>query len=146
MQYLVSFSEILRLHSPANHLIRKAAQNYKVPGTEHVIEKGTTVFIPISAFHCDPDVFPDPLVFNPDNFSSKAVAGRHPCAYLPFGEGPRGCIGTQMGKLVVYAGLVKVLSKYRVKFSDLTPLNLSYVNSIHGLRTTADYFPEFEKL
>lgn len=52
------------------------------------------VVIPIYGLHHDPDHYPDPETFNPDRFMDENKRTRHPYTYLPFGEGPRACIGT----------------------------------------------------
>lgn len=67
--------------------------NYKIPGTDVVVEKGTGILIPAYGLHNDPDYFPEPEKFDPDRFSDEN-RGRIPShVYLPFGEGPRNCIG-----------------------------------------------------
>lgn len=57
------------------------------------IEKDKIVMIPISGFHRDPLYFPDPLKFDPDRFSEENRGNIDPDTYLPFGIGPRNCIG-----------------------------------------------------
>jgi hypothetical protein len=63
-------------------------------GGSYVVEAGTPVIIPIYALHYDPQHFPDPQIFDPDRFSEENKESRHKYSYLPFGEGPRICLGT----------------------------------------------------
>lgn len=87
------FAETLRLNPLTNSVQRSAAQDYKIPGMDVVIEKGTTVIISPYAIHRDERNFDDPNTFKPERFSLKSSKERHPCAYIPFGAGPRSCIG-----------------------------------------------------
>ena len=87
------FDETLRMYSIVEPLQRKAAIDYKVPGTDLVIEKNTTVLISPRGIQYDEKYYPKPEVFNPDRFDPEEVGKRHPCAYLPFGVGQRNCIG-----------------------------------------------------
>lgn len=59
----------------------------------YVIPKGANIALCIAAIHHDPSIYPDPLSWNPDNFTPEKEAARHKCAFVPFSEGPRGCIG-----------------------------------------------------
>lgn len=43
--------------------------------------------------HRSPDIYPNPLQWNPDNFAPDRVEGRHKYSFLPFSGGPRACIG-----------------------------------------------------
>lgn len=83
----------MRLYPIAPVLGRVCTQNYTMPSTNLVIEKGTKVFIPNWGLQRDPDYFPDPDKFDPERFSDENKGSIDPGTYLPFGEGPRICIG-----------------------------------------------------
>lgn len=114
-------------------------ENYKVEGTDVVIEKGTQVFIPTLGYHNDENIFPDPEKFDPDRFSPENSRGRHPYAFLPFGEGPRNCIGMRFALVQVKVGLASLLSKFSVTFNEKTqyPIRLDpknpNVGALHGV-------------
>jgi cytochrome P450 family 6 len=74
-------------------LDRTPNRDYVIPGTNIKIEKGTAVYVALLGIHMDPDVFPDPEYFDPERFSEKNKLTRHPSMYLPFGDGPKYCIG-----------------------------------------------------
>jgi Cytochrome P450 len=74
-------------------LNRECTKRYKIPGTNVILEKGIPVVIPTMGIHYDPHYFPEPEKFDPERFSEEAKSKRHHYAYLPFGEGPRICIG-----------------------------------------------------
>lgn len=61
-----------------------------------VIPSGTTILMSIINTHHDQELYPEPLVFNPENFNPTNIAKRHKYSYLPFSEGPRNCIGKTM--------------------------------------------------
>lgn len=72
---------------------RECVQDFQVPDTNLVIKKGTGVFISALGIHRDPEYYPDPMKFDPERFNDEEKATRNPYTYLPFGEGPRNCIG-----------------------------------------------------
>jgi len=74
-------------------LSRECSKPYKIPGTDTVLEKGVLVFIPVTALHYDSKYYPEPDKFDPERFSEEENQKRRHYVYLPFGEGPRICIG-----------------------------------------------------
>lgn len=85
--------ESLRKYPPIPDSVRKCTNEYKIPGTNLIIPKGTTLELPIYSFHHDPEYFPDPKKFDPERFSPQNENNRHSFVYLPFGDGPRNCLG-----------------------------------------------------
>jgi cytochrome P450 family 6 len=86
-------TETLRKYPPMPLVDRVANTDFVIPGTNITIEKGTSVYVPLLGIQMDPEVFPDPEHFDPERFNEENRITRHPCMYLPFGDGPKNCIG-----------------------------------------------------
>ena len=86
---------------------------------------GQEVHFPIVALHRDPKFYPNPLTYNPENFSKEAKANRNPCTYIAFGQGPRSCIGMRFALLEIKIALVHILRSYSFKKCDRTPAKLT---------------------
>lgn len=112
-------SETLRLYPPAPLLDRVATRDYLIPDTNIVLEKGTPVYAVLPGLHLDPDNFPDPLRFDPDRFSEERKGEIIPHTYMPFGDGPRVCIGMRVGLLQSAVGLIGILNNYEVLLNPL---------------------------
>ena len=75
-------------------LIVLLCQKYLHPSTDgYLIPKGSIVSCCIAALHRNPDVWPDPLKFDPDRFLMENIETQNPFSYIPFSAGPRNCIG-----------------------------------------------------
>ncbi|XP_050349998.1 cytochrome P450 6k1-like [Nymphalis io] len=105
--------EGVRKYAPMSWLDRVAEKNYKIDD-KLTIEAGTTVFINCAGMHFDPKYFPDPNKFDPDRFLPENRNKIEPFSYLPFGEGPRFCIGKRFGLLVVRMGMASILLNYKM--------------------------------
>lgn len=90
-------------------------KSFQIPGTDHVIEKGTDIFIPAAALQRDEKYYPEPNKFKPERFSETSLAGKNQInrPYLSFGDGQRNCIGIRLGKLQTKVGLIMMLQKFR---------------------------------
>ncbi|XP_031330486.1 probable cytochrome P450 6a14 [Photinus pyralis] len=138
--------ETLRKHPPLQLLLRMCVQDYKVPGTDFTIEKGTAVSIPVQGLHYDPDYFPEPEKFDPDRFSEENRRNIKPFTYMPFGEGPRMCIGLRFGLMQVSVGLALLLKNFRFTLHEKTPLPLQMNPRSFLLSTLDDIYLNVEKV
>jgi cytochrome P450 family 6 len=73
---------------------RECTKPITLRGTDVTVEKGMLVLVPILGLHHDPKYYPDPERFDPERFSEAEKKKRPHFCYLPFGEGPRMCIGS----------------------------------------------------
>lgn len=94
--------------------------DYKIPGTEKIIEKGDIIIFPANAVHLDEKYYPNPNEFDPDRFNEENSAGKNQLnrPYLPFGDGPRNCIGMRLGKMQAKVGLILMLKTFRYELVD----------------------------
>ncbi|XP_012232386.2 cytochrome P450 6k1 isoform X3 [Linepithema humile] len=115
MKYLHQvINETLRLYPPAPILDRVPIRDYTFPGTNISIEKGTPVYVALRGLHSDPKYHPDPKRFDPERFSDEKKDEIAPCTFMPFGDGPRNCIGMRLGVLQTAVGLITILRDYEV--------------------------------
>lgn len=83
----------MRKYPPLPILIRICTKEIELPTTNIHLSKGTLIIIPVIGLHRDPLIYANPDKFDPERFNENEIANRHLCAYLPFGDGPRNCIG-----------------------------------------------------
>lgn len=98
---------------------RECTKEYQI-GTDVIIEKGVGVLISLLGLHYDENFFPDPEKFIPERFNEENSADKNIVnrPYLPFGDGPRVCIGMRMGKIQAKVGLVLLLKDYMFELGD----------------------------
>ncbi|XP_060525291.1 cytochrome P450 6A1-like [Cylas formicarius] len=123
-------NETMRKYPIAPVLPRRCTKTYTVPESDLVIEKGTKVWLPVTGFHYDPEFYPNPEKFNPDRFNIDHPDYRPDVLFLPFGDGPRQCIGLRFGLLQSKVGLATILKNYKVSLNDQTDIakKLLYLN------------------
>ncbi|KAK9509624.1 hypothetical protein O3M35_006892 [Rhynocoris fuscipes] len=123
IEYLdMIISEALRLHSPIGILGRTCTKTVKID--DLMIYEGTKVFIPIYAIHMDEKYYPEPEKFIPERFSKENRNDIHKFTFLPFGEGPRMCMGFRMAQIEMKVALVAILLKYRMRLAKSAPNHL----------------------
>ncbi|MDQ2091223.1 cytochrome P450 [Marimonas arenosa] len=101
--------EALRLYPPAGIISRTAQAPDTLCGRE--VRPGDTVMIPIYALHRNRLLWDDPDAFRPDRFADRKAVERY--AYLPFGDGPRICIGASFAIQEAVIVLATLLSRRR---------------------------------
>nr|AIJ00766.1 P450 CYP6 family protein 6 [Plutella xylostella] len=106
--------ETLRLYPVLLAVTREVFEGYTFPNGVRV-DRGLRVHIPVFHIHRNPKYFKDPDVFDPDRFSPEKKQMILPFTYMPFGKGPRFCIGSKFARMQMMAGLVAIFKKYRIE-------------------------------
>lgn len=123
-------SESLRMYPPAFRFAREAGRNCTIMGCK--IPAGTVLEIPVSCMQNDPQYWPEPEKFKPERFTAEEKQKQHQFAYLPFGAGPRSCIGMRLAILEAKITLYRILQKFRFETSTRTqiPLQVSALSTL----------------
>jgi cytochrome P450 len=101
--------ESMRLMPPAWVMMRKAVAEDSLAGRR--IPKGSLVYISTFLIHRHPAFWENPEAFDPSRFSPENEKRQHPCAFLPFGAGPRKCIGVAFAQMTMKIALSMIAQK-----------------------------------
>ncbi len=117
LPYTVSvIQEALRLGGPTPGVMRIARQDMAVDGFR--VEAGSMLLVGVYAMHRDPELWDRPLEFDPDRFS--AGRSRMQWQFLPFGGGPRSCIGEFFALTAATLELASIVRHCRLKSREST--------------------------
>ena len=111
-------NETMRLLPPVSIVGRDAIET-KTYG-DITVPDGSTVYLAIKEIHKDPKHYPNPEVFDPERFNEEEKAKRDPFAFMPFGVGPRICIGSRLAMQELKTVLVHILRKVRFELNETT--------------------------
>ncbi|CAI5664814.1 thromboxane-A synthase [Oreochromis niloticus] len=122
--------EALRLYPPGFRFAREIDHDCVVNGQQ--LPKGAILEIPAGFLHYDPEHWPEPEKFIPERFTPEAKASRHPFVYLPFGAGPRNCVGMRLAQLEIKMALVHLFHNFSIKACSDTkvPLELKSLSTL----------------
>eukprot|EP00057_Strongylocentrotus_purpuratus_P030619 XP_782215.3 PREDICTED: cytochrome P450 3A24 [Strongylocentrotus purpuratus] len=121
MPYLEQiFCETERIYPPALMTDRVCNEPFDING--FTVPKGMRIFIPIFTIHHDPNLWPDPETYDPDRFSKENREKHHPCAWMPFGTGPRNCVGMRFAMMEAKMVIVRILQKYQIETCPQTEI------------------------
>lgn len=118
--------EVLRLYPAVWLLPRRSQARDCISG--HDVPAGADVLVCVAALHRNPAYWRDPDRFDPSRFDPQAGTRRHSYAYLPFGAGPRTCIGSQFGIAEVVLAVSVLARQFR-----LNPTSEAMPDAVAGL-------------
>jgi cytochrome P450 len=130
------FKEAMRLYPPVILLPRRSLEAVEVGG--QVLPPRTVVFVSAYGVHHNPEAWPDPERFDPDRFLPAREAERPKGAYLPFGAGPRVCIGSHFALLegpLVLATLMRH-ANFETDGREVTPETFATLRPRGGVHAT----------
>ena len=131
------FEESMRLYPPVWLIPRRAIADDEVGG--YPIPAGSEVLISPCVLHRHPDYWERPDEFDPDRFSAEPAEKRRRYTYLPFGAGPRACVGSALASMEALLILAMVAQRYRLELVpgfEVVPEPLLTLRFRHGLAMT----------
>ncbi|XP_046597120.1 probable cytochrome P450 6a13 [Neodiprion lecontei] len=112
---------------------------------------GSKCIIPIYAVHHNAEFYPDPERFIPERFTEKAKAQRHPYTFLPFGGGPRNCIGVRFAEQQSKLVIITAIDKFKLSLCEKSQNPIQYKKGAcflhveHGVWVKASRFGAEDK-
>ncbi|NXE19085.1 CP3A9 protein, partial [Ardeotis kori] len=120
LEYLdMALNETLRLFPLGGRLERVSKKDVEINGV--TIPKGAIVIIPTYTLHHNPEYWPNPEEFRPERFSKENKDAIDPYTYLPFGAGPRNCIGMRFALLTMKVAITILLQHFTFQTCKETP-------------------------
>jgi cytochrome P450 len=131
--------EAMRLYPPAHTIARTALGEDRIGGVR--VPAGAIITISIYMTHRNPNLWTDPERFDPERFAPAEAARRHRFAYLPFGGGPRICIGNSFALAETQVIVAAVAQHYRVRLAPghvVQPIGLITLRAKNGIWVTLE--------
>ncbi|XP_025157102.1 cytochrome P450 9e2-like isoform X2 [Harpegnathos saltator] len=118
-------SEVLRKYPPVIFIDRLCVRRYELPPAKLgcmnvIVEPDSMTMTPVYALHHDPKYFPNPSKFDPERFSDECKENIVPYTYLPFGLGPRKCIGNRFALMETKVLVAHLLHRFIFKTTEKT--------------------------
>jgi cytochrome P450 len=107
--------ESMRLYPPAGGATREPIEDIELAG--YGVPKGSNIAISSYAMHHNPEIFPNPEAFDPGRFTPEREAQIPRYAYLPFGAGPRVCIGNVFALMETRILLACILQRWKLSLA-----------------------------
>lgn len=151
MKYLeMVINETLRLYPPAPITDRVCVKKFVLPAatqghSECQVEVGTNILIPLYGMHRDPKYFKDPDMFIPERFGDENKDGINPYVYIPFGVGPRKCIGNRFALMEIKTLLVHILRRFCIKLTERSKYPVVFTKTTFKVETEGGCWIKFEE-
>lgn len=124
-----ALSESMRLIPAFGVLVKRCNERCKLvgeDGIECVVEPGTDVVLPSEFLQVDPKYWDKPEVYDPERFIDDSKNDRPKTVFLPFGEGPRICVGKRFATMQMKAAMATLLRRFSIELSPKTKLPLEF--------------------
>ena len=141
--------EAMRKTPPLGVQTKLCTKEITIKGSDGIVchvKPGDHVYIPTVGLHNDAKYWKDPKNFDPDRFSTENRANRHKFVFLPFGEGPRMCIGMRLGIILTKLCAASILSKFSINHSSKTITPLEFEGSTFLTHFRGGFWGCFEKI
>jgi cytochrome P450 len=112
----MAFKEAMRINPPVPSIPRRAVRSFDFGG--YHFPAGTHASISPLFTHRMPDIWPEPLVFDPLRFSEEASRGRHRFAWVPFGGGAHMCIGLHFAYMQAKCFVYHLLTRAKISVPE----------------------------
>jgi cytochrome P450 len=109
-------NEVLRVYPVIPFTVRRVARTTTLGG--YAMPENSLIFLNMANIHHHPAFWDNPHTFNPDRWAADAAKRQHRLAFMPFGAGPRLCIGNNMALMEAHLLIAMIAQKYRL---DLLP-------------------------
>jgi cytochrome P450 len=117
---LAVFKEAMRLYPPVYFVVRIAARDVVIGGVQ--VRRKQLLLVNVAGIQRREDIFPDPDRFDPERFLQEREKALPPLAYLPFGAGPRVCIGAHFALMEAHLVLATLARRYRFDLMPSAPI------------------------
>nr|XP_037284555.1 cytochrome P450 3A5-like [Rhipicephalus microplus] len=128
--------ECLRMYPPITLITSRQCNKDTVVLGQH-FPTGVNVLAPTWQIHHDPEIWPDPFRFDPERFRA-GVRAHHPAAFIPFGLGPRECLGKRFSILEIKAAVCTTLRQCKVLQCEETVVPMKPIVRSMFLRSESD--------
>ncbi|CAK9821347.1 Cytochrome P450 9e2 [Anthophora retusa] len=143
-------SETLRLYPAGIFMDRVCTRKFEFPPAgpgydSATLYPGESIFFLVYAMHRDPKYFPDPEKFDPERFSEENKKNIVPYSYIPFGIGPRKCIGDRFAIMEVKILMAELLRKFIIKPIEKTQIPIKFKRNSVTLTPEKGFWIGLEK-
>uniref|UniRef100_A0A8C5RXT1 unspecific monooxygenase n=1 Tax=Laticauda laticaudata TaxID=8630 RepID=A0A8C5RXT1_LATLA len=127
LEYLdMVLNESQRIYPLGGRIERVCKMDVEINGI--TIPKGTVMMIPPLILHQVPEYWPEPEEFRPERFSKENKENIDPYTYLPFGAGPRNCIGMRFALVTMKVAIAVIMQCFSFRVCKETPIPLVMSN------------------
>lgn len=117
--------ETLRKYPALPFIDRTARTDFQFEDTDLIVEKNMSVLIPSFSLQRDENLFSNPELFDPERFSDDSI-NSDGLSFIPFGEGPKYCIGKRLGILIVSMVLSHIVLNFKLEKCTKTPEKIEF--------------------